>query len=66
MVLIPNLRPVFKAKLTLALVDGVGYSPGGIGVESSRSMIARWKARHEEGPIAGPEGSHKGSLWLEC
>jgi hypothetical protein len=31
-VLIPNLRPVFKAKLTLALVDGVGYSPGGIGV----------------------------------
>ena len=52
---------VFKARLVLALADGVSYSriEGELG--TSRPTIARWKGRFEEGRIAGLEGRHIGS-----
>jgi transposase len=52
---------VFKAKLLLALSDGVSYSRIEAELKTSRPTIARWKARFEEGRIAGLEGRHKGS-----
>ena len=52
---------VFKAKLILALADGVSYSGIEAELKTSRPTIARWKARFEEGRIAGLEGRHKGS-----
>jgi hypothetical protein len=52
---------VFKAKLILALSDGVSYSRIEVELKTSRPTIARWKARFEEGRIAGLEGRHKGS-----
>lgn len=52
---------VFKAKLILALSDGVSYSRIEAELKTSRPTIARWKARFEEGRIAGLEGRHKGS-----
>jgi len=52
---------VFKAKLILALADGVSYSRIEAELRTSRPTIARWKARFEEGRIAGLEGRHKGS-----
>lgn len=39
---------VFKAKLILALADGVSYSRIEAELKTSRSTIARWKARFEE------------------
>jgi hypothetical protein len=50
---------VFKAKLILALADGVRYSRIETELNTSRPTIARWKARFEEGRIAGLEGRHK-------
>jgi len=52
---------VFKAKLILALSDGVSYSRIEAELKTSRPTIARWKARFEEGRITGLEGLHKGS-----
>jgi hypothetical protein len=52
---------VFKAKLILALADGVSYSRIESELNTSRPTIARWKARFVEGRIAGLEGRHKGS-----
>ena len=52
---------VFKAKLILALSNGVSYSRIEAELKTSRPTIARWKARFEEGRIAGLEGHHKGS-----
>ena len=52
---------VFKAKLILALADGKSYSTVEAELGTSRPTIARWKARFEEGRIAGLEGRHKGS-----
>jgi transposase len=52
---------VFKAKLILALADGVSYSRIEAELNTSRPTIARWKARFDESRIAGLEGRHKGS-----
>jgi transposase len=52
---------VFKARLVLALADGVSYSRIEAELKTSRPTIARWKARFEEGRIAGLEGRHIGS-----
>jgi transposase len=52
---------VFKAKLILALADGVSYSRIETELHTSRPTIARWKARFQEGRIAALEGRHKGS-----
>jgi hypothetical protein len=47
---------VFKAKLILALADGVSYSAIEAALKTSRFTIARWKARFEQGRIAGLDG----------
>jgi len=52
---------VFKAKLILALSDGVSYSRIEAELKTSRPTIARWKARFEEGRITVLDGLHKGS-----
>src|SRR5579884_1441938 len=52
---------VFKAKLILALADGVSYSQIESDLNTSRPTIARWKTRFDEARIAGLEGRHKGS-----
>jgi len=52
---------VFKARLVLALADGLSYSRVEAELNTSRTTIARWKARFEEGRIAGLEGRHIGS-----
>jgi transposase len=52
---------VFKAKLILALADGMSYSAIEATLKTSRPTIARWKARFERGRIAGLDGQHKGS-----
>ena len=52
---------VFKARLVLALADGLSYSRIEAELNTSRPTIARWKARFEEGRIAGLEGGHIGS-----
>lgn len=52
---------VFKARLVLALADGVSYSRIEAELGTSRPTIARWKARFEEGRIPGLEGRHIGS-----
>ncbi len=51
----------FKARLVLGLADGVSYSRIEAELKTSRPTIARWKARFEEGRIAGLEGRHIGS-----
>jgi len=52
---------VFKAKLILALADGKSYSMVEAELGTSRTTIARWKARFEAARIAGLEGRHKDS-----
>ena len=52
---------VFKAKLILALADGMSYSAIEAALKTSRPTIARWKARFERGRISGLDGQHKGS-----
>jgi transposase len=47
--------------LILALADGVSYSGIEAELKTSRPTIARWKARFEQGRIAGLNGQHKGS-----
>jgi transposase len=52
---------VFKARVILALADGVSYSQIEKELGTSRPTIARWKARFDAGRIAALEGRHKGS-----
>lgn len=52
---------VFKARLILALADGVSYSRIEADLNTSRPTIARWKARFEQDRICGLEARHKGS-----
>ncbi len=52
---------VFKARLILALADGISYSRIEADLNTSRPTIARWKARFEQDRIRGLEARHKGS-----
>ncbi|HEX4310133.1 MAG TPA: IS630 family transposase [Acidobacteriaceae bacterium] len=52
---------VFKARLMLALADGISYSRIETELNTSRPTIARWKARFERDRIGGLEARHKGS-----
>ena len=52
---------VFKAKLILALADGVSYSRIEAERKTSRPTVARWKARFEQNRIAGLDARHVGS-----
>jgi transposase len=51
----------FKAKLILALANGVSYSRIEVELGTSRPTIARWKARFEESRMAGLDTRHIGS-----
>ena len=51
---------VFRAKLILALADGMSYSAIEAALKTSRPTIARWKARFEQGRI--PTGSIKAAV----
>jgi transposase len=51
---------VFKARLILALADGLSYSRIETELNTSRPTIARWKALFDEARIAGLEGRHQG------
>lgn len=52
---------VFKARLMLALADGVSYSRIESELNTSRPTIARWKARFESDRIPGLDARHIGS-----
>jgi transposase len=52
---------VFKATLILALADKQSYSSIEAELKTSRPTIARWKARFENGRMAGLAAAHKGS-----
>src|SRR3954470_14839877 len=52
---------VLRARLILALADGLSYSRIEDHLGISRPIIARWKERFEKDGIAGLEPQHKGS-----
>jgi transposase len=52
---------VFRARLILALADGITYREIARGMKTSGPTIARWKMRFEQDGVAGLEGRHQGS-----
>jgi transposase len=52
---------VFRARLILALADGITYREITRGMKTSGPTIARWKMRFEQDGMAGLEGRHQGS-----
>src|SRR6202140_869127 len=52
---------VFRARLILALADGITYREIARGMKTSGPTIARWKMRFEQDGGAGLEGRHQGS-----
>jgi transposase len=52
---------VFRARLILALADGIPYREIVRGMKTSGPTIARWKMRFEQDGVAGLEGRHQGS-----
>jgi len=53
---------VFRARLMLALVEGLSYREIQSSLRTSAATIARWRTRFERDRLAGLEGRHKGSL----
>ncbi len=56
-----NLRWAFRARIMLALGDGLSYREIERKLGASSAMIALWKSRFEQSGIAGLHGQHKGS-----
>jgi transposase len=52
---------VFRARLILALGDGISYREIAKDLKTSGPTIARWKMRFEHAGMAGLEGRHQGS-----
>ena len=52
---------VFRARLILALADGMTYREIARSLKTSLPTIARWKMRFEREGLAGLEGRHQGS-----
>lgn len=52
---------VFRARLILALADGLSYREIEAKLGASTRTVALWKSRFEESGIAGLQGQHKGS-----
>src|SRR5712692_7541826 len=52
---------VFRARLILALADGITYREIARSLKTSLPTIARWKMRFEREGLAGLEGRHQGS-----
>jgi transposase len=54
-------RRRFQGKVDFGAADGVSYSRIEAELKTSRPTIVRWKARFEQGRIAGLDEQHKGS-----
>src|SRR6478672_12414590 len=52
---------VFRARLILALADGMTYEAIKSSLQTTAPTISRWKQRFEESGIEGLEPQHKGS-----
>jgi transposase len=52
---------VFRARLILALADGLSYRGIQRKLGASAPTVSRWKGRFEQSGIAGLQGQHKGS-----
>src|ERR1019366_5907567 len=52
---------VFRARLILALADGIRYREIAKSLKTSGPTIARWKTRFEQDGMAGLAGRHRGS-----
>src|SRR6476659_281972 len=52
---------VFRARLILALADGMTYEAVKSSLQTTAPTISRWKQRFEESGIEGLEPQHKGS-----
>jgi transposase len=52
---------VFRARLILALADGLSYREIERGLGASAPTVSKWKSRFEESGLAGLHGQHQGS-----
>jgi transposase len=52
---------VFRARLILALADGLSYRAIERKLGASAPTVAKWKSRFEQAGIAGLQGQHQGS-----
>src|SRR5580658_9547170 len=52
---------VFRARLILALADGMSYREIERKLGASAPTVSKWKTRFEEGGIEGLQGRHHGS-----
>jgi transposase len=52
---------VFRARLLLALAEGITYREIARSMKTSTPTVARWKMRFEQEGMAGLEGRHRGS-----
>jgi transposase len=52
---------VFRARLLLALAEGMTYREIARSMKTSTPTVARWKMRFEQEGMAGLEGRHRGS-----
>jgi transposase len=52
---------VFRARLLLALAEGITYREIARSMQTSTPTVARWKMRFEQDGMAGLEGRHRGS-----
>jgi len=52
---------VFRARLILALADGLSYRDIERKLGASAPTVSKWKSRFEQAGIAGLEGKHQGS-----
>jgi transposase len=52
---------VFRARVILALADGMTYNAIKRELHTTARTISRWKQRFEESAIEGLEAKHKGS-----
>ena len=52
---------VFRARLILALADGLSYREIGRRYGASAPTVSLWKRRFEQNRVSGVQGEHKGS-----
>jgi transposase len=52
---------VFRARMLLALAEGITYREIARSMKTSTPTVARWKMRFEQEGMAGLEGRHRGS-----
>src|ERR1700745_4532565 len=52
---------VFRARMLLALAEGITYREIARSMKTSTPTVARWKMRFEREGMAGLQGRHRGS-----